>query len=317
MAEIDNTNVSKVLGRIVDYPQTYDKSVLVREPRSSNRVHLGIDDSNPPFAGFDIWNAYEVSALTSNGLPVAGIMKIVYPATNKYIVESKSLKLYLNSFNMFRAGDNTNSVLDFIEKTVTNDLNELLETNVKCTIFSTRTIVDYQLTDTSNYYNNLHSWDKYVTLEDTIDLNYNVFDKFQEEPSLLTSDFTYKKNKLVSYHSSLLKSNCRVTRQPDWGDVFIDMESKYHINLVGLAKYIVSFRDECHFHEEICETIFTRLNDLFNPSVLIVKCLYTRRGGIDICPIRYKGVDFTVAKNNYDIDRYINHFIPYCKTPRQ
>ena len=106
-AQLDNSNVSKLLGKTVDYPDQYDPSILVKEPRQSNRVHLNLDDDNLPFCGFDIWNAYEVSCLTDRGKPVTGIAKIVYPCDNKYIVESKSLKLYFNSFNMTKLGDNS------------------------------------------------------------------------------------------------------------------------------------------------------------------------------------------------------------------
>jgi 7-cyano-7-deazaguanine reductase len=309
---IDNTNVSKVLGKIVDYPNQYDKSILVREPRQSNRVHLNISDDAPPFDGYDVWNAYEVSALTQLGLPVSGLLKIIYPATNKYIVESKSLKLYLNSFNMYAAGSNTNEVISFIENTVKKDLSDLLETNVQCRFYTTKEVVHYQKYDE---YRDSY-WNEYTTLEETFDLNTVVFNRYQEDPFLLVSDYKYlvgEPNSLQyqKYHSSLLKSNCRVTRQPDWGDVFIDIKTPYHINPISLAKYIVSFRDECHFHEEICETIFKRLLDTFQPESLIVKCLYTRRGGIDICPIRT-----TPDINSHLLDITCAH-VPYYKTPRQ
>lgn len=313
MAEIDNTNVSKVLGRIVDYPQSYDKSILVREPRQSNRVHLNIEDDYPPFVGYDVWNAYEVSALTTKGLPVAGILKIVYPATNKYIVESKSLKLYLNSFNMFKVGETSDETISFIEKTVASDLSELLETTVKCRFFTTTEINNF----VKDGYEMDHCWHAFQTIESRFNLDDVEFTQFQEDKSLLTSVFEYKShdNKALpiqAYHSSLLKSNCRVTRQPDWGDVFIEMQAREQINPIDLAKYIVSFRDECHFHEEICETIFKRLYDRFKPQSLMVKCLYTRRGGIDICPIR-------ATKNFTLLDKspFVDIEVPYCKTPRQ
>lgn len=312
MTEIDNTNVSKVLGKIVDYPNQYDKSILVREPRQSNRTHLYIKDDNLPFIGFDVWNAYEVSALTANGLPVSGLMKIVYPATNRYIVESKSLKLYLNSFNMYAAGADTKSVIKFIEEVVAKDLSELLETEVLCKFYSTKEVV---------YFNNQlnapsYDWDSFTTLEEQIDLDNVVFSEYSETPSLLRSDYKYKIHEndelpMQRFHTSLLKSNCRVTRQPDWGDVFIEIKCADHINPVSLAAYIVSFRDECHFHEEICETIFMRLKDAFKPETLTVMCLYTRRGGIDICPVRSTHQRFLAYLDIMDVG------VPYCKTPRQ
>jgi len=86
---LDNSNISKHLGKITGYKSTYDPSLLVREPRINNRKHLGITDEDAPFSGYDIWNAYEVSCLTSEGMPIAAIAKIVYPCKNHYIVESK------------------------------------------------------------------------------------------------------------------------------------------------------------------------------------------------------------------------------------
>ena len=93
-AQLDNSNVSKLLGKTVDYPDQYDHTILVREPRQSNRTHLDLNSNSLPFCGYDIWNAYEVSCVTEKGLPVTGVAKIVYPCDNEYIVESKSLKLY-------------------------------------------------------------------------------------------------------------------------------------------------------------------------------------------------------------------------------
>ena len=135
-AQLDNSNVSKVLGRTVNYPDQYDPSILVREPRQGNRKHLKLDDNNLPFCGYDIWNAYEVSCLTKRGFPVTGIAKIVYPCDNRYIVESKSLKLYFNSFNMTQLGDTADQARDTISAYVGSDLSELLETNVQVTIFA-------------------------------------------------------------------------------------------------------------------------------------------------------------------------------------
>jgi len=99
--------------------------------------------------------------------------------------------------------------------------------------------------------------------------------------------YTYDNRGIVRFKSSLLKSNCKITSQPDWGDVFIQMtpDTKY-IEPESLLQYIVSFRNECHFHEEICETIYKRLLDIYIPKELFVMCAYTRRGGWDIVPIR-------------------------------
>lgn len=280
LQQLDNSNISVHLGKTSQYKAQYDASLLVREPRSNNRKHINVSDDDLPFVGFDTWNAYEVSALTSNGLPVTGIGKIVYSCASKYIVESKSLKLYFNSFNMTKMGNDAASVLHNIELTASEDLSKLLETQVHVRIFDnaqalkgsseTTIIKEYQ--------------QEYTTLEDCYaDGEFSVY---QETPELLQVIDSSNRVKKHKYHSALLKSNCRVTSQPDWGDVYITYNGNKTVTHESLLRYIVSFRDECHFHEEICETIYKRLYDALQPDDLCVMCLYARRGGIDINPER-------------------------------
>jgi len=301
--ELDNSNVSKVLGQVVDYPDQYDPSILVREPRQSNRKHLDINDDDLPFVGADVWNAYEISCLTQTGLPVTAIAKIVYPASSKYIVESKSIKLYFNSYNMSRFGKTQQEALDEIGERSAQDLSDLLETNVVVNLFTPTQARDYA---TSHIFNPK----KYITLEDIPDVVNNLsFDQYSESPDLLTGKESEYQSKQY-YHSSLLKSNCRVTNQPDWGDVFIYIDSSTSLDPKQLLRYIVSYRDECHFHEEICETVYKRLYDQFKPRELAVTCLYARRGGIDINPTRVSNVDLL----NMDL---IDPQVVFTKTPRQ
>ena len=277
--QLDNSNISKHLGKITGYKCTYDPSLLVREPRANNRKHLNISDDNPPFCGYDVWNAYEVSCLTNEGMPVAAIAKCVYPATNKYIVESKSIKLYMNTFNMERFSGSIVSVLQQLEQTIAKDLSMLLETDVQVYVRLTKAVDDTML------YPPLFPTSSYPTLENNIDVTSIKTKGYKEDPSIL--GWTEgDSNKVQRFHSALLKSNCRVTSQPDWGDVYIHYKGPYELNQTSLLQYIVSFRDECHFHEEICETIYKRLYDLTKPEELMVSCLYVRRGGIDINPIR-------------------------------
>lgn len=275
LEQLDTSHINRHLGQKSEYSNQYDKSLLVREPRSLNRTQLHISDDMPPFTGYDIWNGYEVSCLLNNGLPTAATAKVVYSATNKYIVESKSMKLYWNSFNMTKMGDSRQEALTNIECLASADLSALLETDVKVKLFDSRT---------SSKQLNLF---EYVTIEDLFDVD--ACNVYSETPDLLkeidvpplvhSEGGTY-------LHSSLLKSNCKITSQPDWGDVFIYYRGDKHIDPSSLIKYIVSFRDECHFHEEICETIYKRIWDIFSPKELSVMCLYTRRGGWDIVPVR-------------------------------
>lgn len=303
MSKLDNKNISKHLGQSSQYKSEYDASLLVREPRSSNRKHLGIKEKSLPFIGCDVWNGYEVSALTNNGVPVCGVAKVVYPSDSKYIVESKSMKLYWNTFNMTKMGDTFDKVIKNLEDTASKDLSKYLQTDVRVTVFPT--------SDTFSN-DNPYTDKNYKRLENTneIDAESYYVDVYSETASLLETKHLNSTNKPYKVMSSLLKSNCRVTSQPDWGDVFISLEGTRHPSDKELLKYIISFRDECHFHEEICETIFTRLNNTFEPRSLMVACLYVRRGGWDINPIR--------TTHEYLIDEFFwDHKVPWIKTLRQ
>lgn len=299
LKELDNTNISVHLGKSSEYKSTYDPSLLVREPRQSNRRHINISDDDLPFTGFDIWNGYEFSCLYDNGTPLTGVIKIVYPASSKYIVESKSIKLYLNSFNMQKYPGNSDEVILAVTNIIQSDLSSLLETDVKAAISLCKDVTPA----------NTPYGDKFITLENTIDTSLLKCSIYNETPGILMGSKTETLYE-VKYHSSLLKSNCRVTSQPDWGDVFIYYKGEYDISKESLLQYIVSFRDECHFHEEICETIYKRLWDMFKPLELNVTCLYVRRGGIDINPTRASHVHLLDAG-------LIDSKVQYTKTLRQ
>ena len=303
MSKLDNKNISKHLGQSSQYKAEYDASLLVREPRSSNRKHLGIKEKSLPFIGCDVWNGYEVSALTNNGVPVCGVAKVVYPSDSKYIVESKSMKLYWNTFNMTKMGDTFDKVIKNLEDTASKDLSKYLQTDVRVTVFPTSDTFSNDNPYTDKNYKRLENTDE-------IDAESYYVDVYSETASLLETKHLNSTNKPYKVMSSLLKSNCRVTSQPDWGDVFISLEGTNHPSDKEMLKYIISFRDECHFHEEICETIFTRLNNTFEPRSLMVACLYVRRGGWDINPIR--------TTHEYLIDEFFwDHKVPWIKTLRQ
>ena len=304
MTQLDNSHISKVLGQTVDYPDQYDPTILVREPRSNNRQHLDIHDDNLPFVGYDTWNAYEVSTLTESGLPVTGVLKIVYPCESKYIVESKSIKLYLNSYNMFKSGKDRNMAIGNLMTATRRDLSELLQTTVQ-----TYFIDDNNRRDPDPVFGEMYHYSSleydYIP-EDVVDKM--KFSIYEETPSILKS--TPVKQSVQVFKSGLLKSNCRVTSQPDWGDVFVYLMGKNHVTYESMLEYIISFRNECHFHEEICETIYKRLNDVLQPDELCVTCLYARRGGIDINPTRASHAH--ILPHNL-IDPRVEH----CKTQKQ
>ncbi len=280
MAEVKNYEAvkeiaSKHLGKVGGdgYKDTYSPKLLVKIPRHLNREGYGL--TGKEFTGVDTWNAYEVSAITSKGQPVAGMLKIVCPSDSEFHVESKSIKLYLNSYNMTRIGDTAADCIKGIEARVKRDLDELLETNTTVTFYASK-----EETTPLSFSEDYKDLDFWVSL-DTLD-----FTEFKSDATKLRGHKPTDDPKTMQFKSNLLRSNCRVTNQPDWGDIFVTIKGTKLPDAGSLAEYIVSHRTVSHFHEEICEMIFKHLTDAFEPEQLMVACLYTRRGGIDINPIR-------------------------------
>ena len=274
--EIAGKHLGKVGGE--GYKATYAPELLVAVPRHFNRESYGIKEGDLPFIGGDVWNAYEVSAITENGRPVNGMMKIYCPADSPAHVESKSIKLYLNSFNMTRLGKTGEECVKLVEETVAKDLSELLQTQVTAKFF------------TNEFSPEVEFGSNFTPLDASVNLDELTFDTFHSDASQLKCDEAAPEGVEVvtRVSSNLLRSNCRVTNQPDWGDIYIEIQTAGNKapNFASLAKYIVSHREVSHFHEEICEMVFTHLTEAYQPTRLMVACLYTRRGGLDINPIR-------------------------------
>ena len=252
-------------------PDNVDPSLLVSVPRHLNRTGYGIIEEELPFIGIDAWNGYEFSTLLVNGYPVSGWIKFTYSASSPNIVESKSVKLYLNSFNMARL-IKTVDQLWHIEDIIAKDLSQAVgaEVNVYIKIGDIDTVRPVV--------------GDFTSLESYCNVNEMTFDNYNESSGIL--EVALSNNRYEKWRSHSLRSNCRVTNQPDWGDVYVHIKGKITVYPESLLKYIISMRKENHFHEEICECIFKRLNDLLQPEELLVACLYTRRGGIDINPVR-------------------------------
>lgn len=294
MKNITDTAASKLLGKKIEGCDTYNPSFLVAVPRTENRIRYNIDENNLPFEGFDIWHAYEFSSMTQNGLPYTRVLKLKYSCCSKFIVESKSLKLYLNSFNMSRYGKNIKESLNICAKVIQKDLSGLLKTEV---------VLSFLDVDTEH----TKIFDRFKNVLDFVDFDNLKIENFKESPELLEVEET-RENKEYFLNFDSLRSNCRVTHQPDFGSAFIYYKSKQHIKESSLIRYLCSFRCEYHFHEECCEMVYKRLFDLLDDEndVLMVCILYTRRGGIDICPIRYsKNCQILpVFKDLSDITKY-------------
>ena len=261
------------LGKKSQGSENYNPSLLVAIPRCENRKQYNINDNSLPFDGFDVWHAYEFSALTQNGVPVTRLLKLKYDCRSEFLVESKSLKLYLNSFNMSNFGATVNECLEICKNIIEKDLEEKLQTKIDANFIE-------------NSAERKEIFKNFQNIMNFVDEKTLKVEKFKEAPELLeTKETAEEKSYYLKFDS--LRSNCRVTHQPDFGDLFLYYKSKKHILENSLVKYLSSFRSEFHFHEECCEMIFKRLYDLLDSDdELFVCALYTRRGGIDICPVR-------------------------------
>ena len=278
-------------------PDDVDPSLLVAVPRHLNRTQYDLHEDNLPFVGADAWNAYEFSTLLDNGFPVSGWLKFVYPSDSPNIVESKSVKLYLNSYNMARLIQTTS---DFwmIEDRIARDLSDATGGEVEVYAF-------FGDVDTMRPISG-----DFVSLESYCNVEKMSFTDYNESASIL--EIVPSIGRYERWRSHSLRSNCRVTNQPDWGDVYVHIKGNYSVTPESLLQYIVSMRKENHFHEEICECIYKRLWDLLQPEELFVACLYTRRGGIDINPVRASSSGVLYTYGNI-----LSSFTACTKTARQ
>ena len=271
--DITNSIASKHLGQKSKGSLKYDPSLLVAIPRVENRLQYDISNDNLPFWGFDVWHCYEFSTMTKNNLPITRVLKIKYSSESEFLVESKSLKLYLNSFNMSNFGIDCKTCLDNVKEVIEKDLSDALKTSVVAEFLDEKTP-------------KIELFSRFENILNFIDEKMLVVEKFSEAPELIKIENKEKKEYFLKFDS--LRSNCRVTHQPDFGDVFIYYNSEKHIQENSLVQYLCSFRQEYHFHEECVEMIYKRLHDLLDENdELLVCALYTRRGGIDINPVRY------------------------------
>lgn len=252
------------LGKSVAYTGKYDASLLFAIPRQIKRDELSLSSSSLPFFGVDIWNAYEVSWLNQNGKPQVAIATITVPASSPNITESKSCKLYFNSFNQTPFASPS-----AVQETIQRDISQCVDQDVTVTL------------TLPEAFNQLTMGQLEGTLLDRLDIS---VDNYTPTPTILHADHTLTpvSEVLVSH---LLKSNCLVTGQPDWASVQIS----YHgapINQECLLRYLISFRDHHEFHEQCVERIFMDILKYCQPQKLAVYARYTRRGGIDINPWR-------------------------------
>ena len=246
------------LGREVAYPDRYDAGLLFPIPRALGRGEIGIADDALPFAGHDRWHAYELSWLDARGKPVVATATLSVPAESPHLVESKSLKLYLNSLNAARFASP-----ERVRETIAADLSRAAGAPVAVEF----DLPPFEADDTSS------------TIDD---LDVDIDRYGPPDASLLAVHDDVVEETL---RSDLLKSNCPVTGQPDWATVRIAYRGP-RIDRAALLRYLVSFRDHAEFHEQCVERLFVDLRAHCRCEALSVEARYTRRGGLDINPWR-------------------------------
>ena len=259
------------LGKSTELPRNYDPGVLFAIARADQRRRIGLSAA-PPFGGVDIWNAWELTWLAESGKPIVATALIVVPADSPNIVESKSLKLYLNSFAMGRYATSGE-----VAGIIARDLAELAEANIEVDVRPATEVAVHRIADLPG---------------DCIDqLDVNIDDNEVNADLLgIASDDVVEE----ALHSHLLRSLCPVTGQPDMGSVLIRYRGAT-IDRASLLRYIVSYRRHSDFHESCVERMFVDLKNACRPEKLTVYARYNRRGGIDINPFRS---DFETTAEN-------------------
>src|SRR5690606_20517878 len=248
------------LGRAVDYPRGYDPSLLYPIARAHGRAGLGLGEGDAlPRAGADRWHAYELGWLDARGKPVVATATITVPAASPNLVESKSLKLYLNSLNAERFDDG-----EAVRRRIASDLSRAAGAAVE---------VAFGLPPMATRDD--------ATSIDALEVDCDAYDG--PRPEFLAADAVVVADEVL--RSDLLKSNCPVTGQPDWAGVRIAYRGP-RIDRTGLLRYLVSFREHAGFHEQCVERIFVDVLARCRPDMLSVEARYTRRGGLDINPWR-------------------------------
>lgn len=251
------------LGKPVIYAGHYDPERLFPLPRSTQRSTLGICGDALPFHGVDVWNAYELSWLDPRGKPCNALATITVPAASPYLIESKSLKLYLNGFMQTRC----DSALA-VEVRIASDLSQAAGAEVGVRLRTLGAAVGEDLSALAG--------------ECIDDLPVAIQTYEEPDPAMLAVGDDVVEETLVSH---LLKSNCPVTGQPDWASVQIRYRGR-QLDRAALLRYLVAYREHAEFHEQCVERIFTDLVAHAQPRSLSVEARYTRRGGLDINPWR-------------------------------
>lgn len=260
------------LGQKTDYVSEYDPGLLFPIARVDKWQEMGIESERLPFHGEDIWNAYELSWLNEKGKPIVATAEFRLPCASPNIIESKSFKLYLNSLNQMHYKDQY-------------EVQGILEQDLSRAAGAPVTVI----------IRDVDAMESLVVLTPDYcidDLDVEISEYHPNSDLLSTEADGVVEERLVSH---LLKSNCPVTNQPDWGSIFIDYRGE-KISHEGLLKYVASFREHTDFHEQCVERIFIDIMTKCRPESLVVYARYVRRGGLDINP--YRSTDDIVLGND-------------------
>lgn len=252
------------LGQKTEYKENYDRTLLQPVPRSLNRDGLGITQAQPFSEGADIWTAYEISWLNAKGVPQVAIADVEIDFRSQNLIESKSFKLYLNSFNQSKFQS-----FEEVQGIIQQDLQDCANGEVKVRLNSLQNYVQQQIANFEG------------DCIDNLDIEISDYG-FNAD---ILQDCTIDNQVEETLVSHLLKSNCLITNQPDWGSVQIHYIGK-QIDREKLLRYLVSFRQHNEFHEQCVERIFCDIMQFAQPQKLTVYARYTRRGGLDINPFR-------------------------------
>ena len=275
-------SIHGILGeQTTDYPTEYSPETLYPIARSIGRDAIGWQDDKLK-VGVDWWQAFEMSWLNSQGISQVAIARFGIPASSPFIVESKSLKLYLNSINFTEF-----SGWDEVQALIAKDLSACVQAEVTVELFDLNDDLNDKATGL------LIAQPEGVCIDEAL-ANSSEKVALTEHPdaSLLAKnesdliDSEKEVGKNFSFYSNLLRSNCPVTNQPDWGTLAVSISSEKPVNTANMLRYILSFRQHNGFHEQCVEQIFADLSQYYQPSELMVRAWYTRRGGIDINPCR-------------------------------
>ncbi|MBI6951356.1 MULTISPECIES: NADPH-dependent 7-cyano-7-deazaguanine reductase QueF [unclassified Pseudomonas] len=255
------------LGKSSEYIATYTPSLLFPIPRLAKWAELGVSGDALPWQGVDFWNCFELSWLLPSGKPVVAIGEFAIPCDSPNIIESKSFKLYLNSLNQTVFA----SVAE-LQACLANDLSAAAGKPVAVKVSTLAEVEGQGVSALPGQ------------CIDALDVSISNYEQPQPELLRCAADRVMEE----TVHSHLLKSNCPVTGQPDWGSVVVEYKGRA-LDHASLLTYLISFRQHADFHEQCVERIYLDLKNLLKPEHLTVYARYVRRGGLDINPYRSTG----------------------------